>query len=272
MANPILKVSAGRRLDDLTNAREPLRIIIIGPPKTGKSVALSTAPKPLLVLSTEGGMQSSLGTPDTVEYRVSGWNEVKAWYEELRDNPDPLAPWGIKGRPKSVGWDSATELYAGPLMSHCVHDYKRTANQDPDIPDRGDYMRAQQLMLDAYRLYRTLPMHIVMTSELGIDKDEATSKTTYTASFAGKMDYKVPYAMDWVMFLSTKSTSGKPPSRVGLVGAVPGYVAGNRIPYQVADVMPREIENPTIPKLLGYLDEGYKRLEEKLRKNGEPTA
>ena len=266
MPESIIKVSAGRRLDDLTAAREPLRILAIGPAKIGKSVFLASAPKPMLVLSVEGGMQSSLGTPDTVEYKVTDWREVSAWREELRTNPNPLQSWGIKGKVASVGWDSVTEMYGGPLRQAILAHPRRSKQEDPDLYSERDYGRAMDVLLDEYRLWRTLPINIVITSEIGEHKDNL-GKTLYTAKMAGQLDFKLPHAVDWVIFLGVKDGDSAG-TRVGYIGSMPGILAGNRIPMTVATSVPKLIDEPTIPKILSLIDGAYVKLAADAKKVG----
>lgn len=266
MPEKVLKIdpNKGRRLDDLTAAREPLRLIVIGPPKIGKSVCLTSAPKPMLVLSMEGGMQSSLGTPDTVEYKVTDWSEVELWREELRRNPNPLKPWGIDGPVKSVGWDSVTEMYGGPLRRYVLAHPRRGQNEDPDMYGQRDYGRAMDVLLDEYRLWKSLPVNIIITSEIG-EHEAPDGKVIHTAKMSGQLDFRLPYAMDWVLYLGSKM-DGTTMKRVGYIGTTPGVLAGNRIPVSVANSVPKQIEEPSIPKILELIDGAYKKLAEDMAK------
>lgn len=239
---------------------------------------MGTAPKPMLVLSCEGGLETLRGEDGIVEYPLEqspdGWLELEEWIERLRTDPEPLKPWGYRGPVKSVGIDSVSELYNGPLYKYVLRHPRRSKNEDPDLYSERDYGRAMEILLTKFREFRALPMHLILTSEIKEHRDPS-GRVLYTAGLAGQLDIKLPHASDWVVYLDVDHKGQPDPNgalkRIAYVGPADGLLSGSRMPARASHLLPRIVEEPTIDKLIGYVDQARAYLKQQAADKAKPA-
>lgn len=152
--------------------------LVYGPPGIGKTVLLSTAPKPIII-SAEGGLLS-LAKKDIAVIEVNSLNDVREAYKLIRASEF-----------ETIGIDSLSEL-----AEIVVAEYKKE-EKDP----RRAYGRMADEMIELTRRFRDLPeRHVIFTSKIVKEKDEDTGIISYEPMMPGKaFGIQLPYFFDLIL-------------------------------------------------------------------------
>lgn len=141
----------------------PFRVILYGPPGSGKTYYGGTFPKPLFI-DLENGLRSvfKLGSvgryPKDPEDRITNLDQVRtAWYEINKATKAGNFPYD------TVVIDSLQELQV-LVVNEQISKYKQVSRQMDDQLTWQDYGKVNRVFLSIIRNFLKLPYHIVMTS------------------------------------------------------------------------------------------------------------
>ncbi len=226
-----------------------MSLIIFGAPKSGKTSLLATAPAPRLLIDVEkssrfiDGIAPVYWNPkdpppeytsdpedpfitywDTAIVRLTEWKQWKAVWQWLETGKHPF---------KSLLLDSISELQT-VLIEGIAGDQQLTQQQ------WGTVLRS---LTGALRDMRDLTEHPVKSLEVVAASALEKSYTgVLKPLLQGASVDVVPYLMDGLFYLARDADG----SRKMLTQATEFIAAGNRAEH----VLPRVMDNPTIPKIL----------------------
>lgn len=183
-----------------------VKLLVFSEAGIGKTVLVSTLPRPVLI-SAESGLLSLSPknlvrvfgennpdiTYDIPTITVNNIQDVEQAYNYLTDpNNNPI---GEDGRRmfESIALDSLTEI-----AEQCLNNAKRTV-KDP----RQAYGELIERMQTLVRLFRDIPgLNVYMSSKMSRNKDDMTGVTAYGPSMPGqKLGPELPYFFDEVFKL-----------------------------------------------------------------------
>lgn len=137
-----------------------IKALIYGEPGAGKTYLSSTAPEPLVLMTeydvskaTIRRVQKDLGR-DIAVWPVAEWHDLEEAYDFLQAGKHGF---------QTVVLDSLTDLNRKLIRAIVEHAVSRRPSHDPDVPEQGDWFRVAEKLRYAVRLFRDLPMHVVMT-------------------------------------------------------------------------------------------------------------
>jgi len=188
-----------------------VNILEMGDFGTGKSTALTTAPKPILVHSFDpGGMSGRLIQP-LIE---SGAVLVERFEDENPSKPTQWARFDKRmsqlddggffrsGAIKTFAIDSLTSL-ADAVMNFIAGKAGRAGQQ----PQLQDYQTQQIMLRNLLMKCCSLPVNFICTGHMKIEKDETLGKILSSLMVSGKLDIKIPILFDEVYVCQAKETS-----------------------------------------------------------------
>jgi len=219
---------------------------------------------PMLLLDFEGGSEaieskveeisvSDLGKvppPDNKIHvvRVKKWDDYEQAYDFLLNNTEVY---------KTVAVDSLTEVNYLVLDTIVGEELKKNGRRDPDVPQQQDYMRGAVWMRRLVRMFRDLPMNVIMTA-LPIEiQDPISKEMILTPSLIGKLASELPAQMTIVGYLALVEPPQKPNQmRQEAVRELFVKPVGN---FHVKDRSERgklgeSVVNPTLPKIMNLLE------------------
>lgn len=122
----------------------------------GKTVFGGTAPKALFLTTDPEGTISAheLGSK-AEEWKIKSWAEFKEAYIWLRDGGCALYDWVII--------DNITEAQNLGMKEAMEIAVQRNEKRDPYVPDKYEYQRTQNAILDIVRMFHDLPVNILWT-------------------------------------------------------------------------------------------------------------
>jgi len=220
------------------------KALFFAPHGHGKTYLLGTADddgraSPTLFLDFEGGTQTLVGR-DTDVGTIRDWDDYNEAYELLSDP---------KTKYKSTGVDSISETQIFGMLSILDKDAKRV---DPDLMAQQDWGVILVQMRRFVRHFRDLPMHVFFTALAG-EIVEPRVGTVKAPLLQGAFQKELPGIVDIVGYLANEDTEDGI-NRLLLLHSYPKFQVKARTPMGV--VVPKEIEDPTVTKLLDVL--GYK--------------
>lgn len=267
----------------LEDVDEFLNLLYWGREGSGKtSDALSAANHGrVLVINAEGGLKKMAlrkrginidniqvwprpGEPVTFEGLEAAMLQVKS---DLMDDPQAWF---------AVIWDSGTELSAamtGASSDDRIAKARRrgaTINTfDRFFTDRGDYGVSGKMLRTLLRLGRDLQCHFIVTALERRDVDEDTSKVAYGPAVPPGLQSDMLGYMDLV--LHTKEADDERDYFRALAKR-----AGTRRAKDRFDALPKVLVEPTVERVLAYLDESLTEatdpLQEPVRAEAEKAT
>ncbi len=171
--------------------------LIYGKSGIGKTVACATAPDPMLILDTEGGVMS-------IAEKKKPFIRVKTW-DQFRSIISKLTGGTLKDRdgnpfqPKTVVIDSISELQK--LNMEWVLETSGREGKQPRIDDWGTNI---SMIRSAVRHLRDMNVNIILTALDKVEKDEETGEMSYKVALQGKISDEIPAFMDFVFYLNAK--------------------------------------------------------------------
>lgn len=137
-----------------------VKALIYGEPGAGKTYLACTAPNPLVLLTeydvskaTMLRVQKDLGKEIAV-WPISEWRDLEEAFDYLHSGGHGF---------QTVVLDSLTDLNRRLTRSVVEHAVERRPSHDPDVPEQGDWFRVSEKLRHMVRMFRDLPMHVVMT-------------------------------------------------------------------------------------------------------------
>lgn len=229
-----------------------LKALIHAPAGHGKTRLLGTAqldPRtfPMAFLNFDAG-ESSLVNLDIDVFDIRDSKDYEEVYKDLRN---PKTPY------KSVGVDSLTETQITSLEEILQKDFNRA---DPEQLAQQDWGIVLVRMRRIVRQYvKMLPMHVFMTA---LSKDDVIARvgSVKTPAMQGQFANELPGIPDVVAYLALEDTADGV-QRILLLHDYPRFSVKARAPWGDVSVVPAEIIDPTVTKLLdamGFAQPGKK--------------
>ncbi len=231
------------------------KVLIHSPAGHGKTRLLGTAQEdprtfPMAFLNFEGGEQTLSG----LDIDVFDIRDSKDYDDAYRDLKNPNTPY------KSTGVDSITETQVSMLLEILEGDTINRA--DPDQLAQQDWGIILIRMRRIIRHYvKLLPMHVFMTA---LSKDDTVARvgSVKAPQVQGAFATELPGILDVVAYLALDETDGKM-ERVLLLHSNPKFSVKARTPWDQSVIVPAEIVDPTVTKLMDAL--GFARQSGKKR-------
>lgn len=209
----------------------------------------------ILIVNAEGGLKKKplqnrgIDTSRIVFWPKPGRRVTHRGLDELHRRVkadlerDPLSWYG-------VGFDSATEIHIA-ILDHVQEKRVTTiknkgAEVDEDFVDISDYGTMSKMFRDVLRKFRDLPCHFVVTALERRDIDKDTGKPQYGPAVTPGLQTDLLGYVDFVIMCKAADEAG--PGR-GLTRANSRYRAKDRF-----DVLPKILAEPTMERILAYLD------------------
>lgn len=201
-------------------ASENLKVLLVGPPGTGKTCAAVGFPYPMLVLDFDGKVNSAARWFEKEPERLSNI-EVKNLSRRL-DGLDPviemlaiikdLGEQQAKGemKYKTLVIDSAT-TFSAAVLNHIVKTnpgVKRVASVQGVQPGVQDYGILKREFAKLIPGILSLPMNVVMTAHVKTDRSELTGEIIRSPIMDGSFSQELPIFFEEVYVVSMKE--GKP--------------------------------------------------------------
>jgi hypothetical protein len=216
-----------------------LNLLVYGNPGVGKTVFAGTAEddkqtSPTIFLDVEGGTLSLRQRTNLDVVRVKSIDELVEMHRKLATEND--------GYYKTCVVDSLTELQKldmGDIMHELT---QRRPDLDKDVPSQREWGKSIEHMRRIVRGFRDLPMNVIFTCLVIVDKDE-NGIVTYTPSLPGKLKMEISGFVDVVGYMSTVVEEGETIRRIQFAGTR-RVIAKDRT-ASFGDM----VDNPTIPDL-----------------------
>jgi len=243
------KIGTSTRIPDTVNA------LIFGDSGAGKTYALSTAPKPLLIANVDNSITSLPPSDDIYIYpdpETEG-RPIRTW-EELDELHSYLEQGGIKELGiTTYAIDTITE--AGHLLSeNLLSKEGPTGRVHERVMSQADYGLFGSLMLDEVRRIRDLPVNTILTAQCRddtVEKPEGGREMWRMPDFgAGQQaSQKSPTQMDMVGYIGVSSEDME--TRKLLVQPVNNRKA--KIRTRSGKETPTVIENPNLEEIFNLI-------------------
>ena len=264
-----------KSLSDLNVAAGKV-ILIHGDTGAGKTVlAIHKAPRPILVLDCDTGLDSVFGTDDSDNITI--WGPADDGAELTWEDMDEFRNYLIAGE-----WEEDYELIvvdnltAGqkPVITSSIDeaiqrlDADKRAQRDPDIPSQQDwgkiYRRLDKWVRDVKSVKRK-GVHVVFTAGTREWLDEEAGYTKMMPNLEGQERNQIATHMDAVGWLESDEDGRR--LHLAPSGA---YITKLRLPVAQFGNIPSAIEDPDFNKMLEAVI-GLKR-KEPARKKAAPKA
>jgi len=157
-ANPNIKSTKDLAMDTA-------KVVLYGPPGSGKTTAASTWPKPLF-LSAEGGLLS-IRDRNVDVWEINTWEDLEAAFDFLRK--------GGHGY-QSVVLDSLTEMQK-KLADYVVRKFPAVKRAYIDLSSESDWGYIIDRSRKLCRAFRDLPLNVVfitLSQDVEVDGDNVT--------------------------------------------------------------------------------------------------
>ena len=253
-------------------------VLIHGETNAGKTVlAIHKAPRPLIVIDCDTGLDSVFGTrlDDKVHIWGPSEGEPEMTWEVMEDFRDYLVAGDWLLQYKVIVVDNAT---AGqkPVIRWAIDTAIARASEDkrhlidPDIPSQqswGKIYRAYDQWIRGIRNLKRRGVHVIFTAGTREWMDENAGFTKLMPDLEGKVRNQIATHMDAVGFLESDEDG----RRLSLAPAG-ATITKVRLPVARHKNVPDTIESPTFPKMMSAVA-GLPETEEKktARKTGSVT-
>ena len=141
------------------------KVVLYGPPGSGKTTAGATFPS-VLFLSAESGLLS-VRDMDIDVWTINGWEDLEEAYDYLRKGDHEY---------KSVVIDSLTEVQK-KLNEHIVKKFPGKRRDYDDLMSQSDWGYAIDKLRKMCRAFRDLPLNVVF---IALDQQEQGEAETIT--------------------------------------------------------------------------------------------
>lgn len=145
------------------------KCLIYGDPGAGKTRLSCTAPKPLVLLT-----ELSTSEPTIRQVYEETGNKADIWNITDLDELWEAYEFLLAGNHnyQTVILDSLTDLNRMVIRGSIELAVSKRPSHDPDIPEQGDWYRAQESLRRIVRNFRDLPMDVVFTTLALYIKDD----------------------------------------------------------------------------------------------------
>lgn len=187
--------------------------LIYGEYGSGKTLLAATADdvpemRKVLCLDIEGGTFTLKHPYPNVEVvRITNWNQMADIYNELRA--------GLHTDYNTCIIDSLTEAQYFNMSEVMRQLVEAKPDRNPDVPDVREWGINQTQIKRFIRLYRDLPMTVIMTALMAEKTNKQTGETKKGADLPGKLAGQVPALFDEVWMLYVKSLTNE---QLGITG------------------------------------------------------
>ncbi|WP_026487664.1 ATP-binding protein [Caldanaerobius polysaccharolyticus] len=214
-----------------------VKALIYGEPGAGKTYLACTAPNPLVLLTeydvskaTMLRVQKDLNKEIAV-WPVAAWSDLEEAFEFLQSGEHDF---------QTVVLDSLTDLNRRLTRSIVETAVERRPSHDPDVPEQGDWFRVSEKLRHMVRMFRDLPMHVVMTC---LVQDVRQEMLKVPLVQPRSLALELPGLFNLVGCLKAVETDDGHVRKL-LVEATDTYVAKNP-----GGVLPPVIESPNFTKI-----------------------
>lgn len=165
-----------------------IKMVIYGVPGVGKTPLGATAPKPIIIDAESGTLYLSDQDIPTIEIEdFDGLEEAYEWLDDKK-NRKPF---------ETVVIDSGTEV-----AEFVLADLKKEAKDN-----RQAYMALGDRAMEVFRLFKDLPMHVVMICHAKVVESDGVE--IHRAGMPGKaLVEKIPYLVDEYLALRVSDDEG----------------------------------------------------------------
>lgn len=237
-------------------------ILVHGPSGSGKTtLAIHKAPRPILVLDADNGLDSVVGTDDMEDIHIwlpadgrseYSWADLDAFRNYVKSGE-----WQAKYR--TIVPDNLTAIQK-PLIRAVINEMLETAQSktdsetkiDPDNPSQQGwgkiYRRFDQWLVDV-RDAKRRGAHVIFTAGTSEWMDNIEGYTRMMPDIEGKERNQVATHMDAVAWLENEDGS-----RTLHLGPSGSFITKARLPVSRHDQVPDVIEDPDFNKLLAAVE------------------
>ncbi|MEM3041476.1 MAG: AAA family ATPase [Nitrososphaerota archaeon] len=182
---------------DMPIAYRPIKILVYGPPKVGKTLfaATFTDSEKSFIIDTERGLTTLRGLD----------REYETVLEHDRTRPTAFRRVRELILTKSKDMDENDTLVIDSLSvvnDYAFYEAQRIMNSINKSPTFDEWRQTLQFMLDLCDLLISLKCNVVCTAHEDLTKDESLGILTSRPYFSGQSQVKIPYKFDEVYKLS----------------------------------------------------------------------
>lgn len=185
------KIQHASELDD------PLKALIYGNAKAGKTRLLATAPKVLLIDVKERGTKSTRRDIDPEVFPVMRWEDVIDVYWYLQEGDHHF---------ESAAIDGVTAMQTLCMNFVLGEMHALDASRDPQMPSKQAWGKVSQLMKTQITNFKMLPMNVIFSAltrpkNVGDDDDEDMAVVTWGPAATPAVSGHLEAAVDLIGYL-----------------------------------------------------------------------
>lgn len=202
-------------IDAYRDSQSPyFNILSMGQSGTGKTSIASTCPFPVFIDSFDPGgtktevLQEYIDRGDIIvenRWEADTWKKPYAFAEWEREMNDRKRE-GFFDYLGTYILDSASR-WSESMMYEILRKGTRGKSRVGQNPELQDYLVQQLTAVDWIGVMTALPCNIVLTSHLGLERDELTGKIITGPLMYGKLALKLPVAFDEVYIMRPEQTA-----------------------------------------------------------------
>ncbi len=268
--------AAKKRLSTLTDrqATSGRAVLIHGDQSAGKTVlAILKAPKPLLVIDVDNGLDSVMGMVGSDKVQI--WEPssgVEYTYEDLDEYRNYIMAGDWDMPYKTIVTDNVTAAQK-PFIRYAIDEaMKRNPDtpRDPDIPTRQDWGKIYRMMDEWVRNIRDVKrrgVHAIFTSGTREWMDEDQGILRIMPDIEGRERNQITTHMDAVGYLEIEDDQ-----RVLHLAPTGAVITKIRLPVDRHDEMPDAIEDPDFIKMMKVVEIVSKEAGKKTNKSSTKKA
>ncbi len=255
--------AAQSRLTTLSERTESAgkAIMIHGPTGVGKTVlAIHKAPRPILVLDADNGIDSVIGTTRMDDIHIwSPSDGVRFTYEDLDEFRNYVVAGDWEMSYKTIVPDNITAAQK-PFIPWAIA--QRAARQtdvtkreliDPDIPSQNDWgkiYRTYDRWIRDLRDAKRRGAHIIFTAGSYTWMDEEAGYEKIMPDLEGREREQVPTHMDAVCYYAYEDDDDESSDRILHLAPSGAVVTKARVPIALHNKIPSEVRNPDFKAMM----------------------